>query len=88
MHQSQDTLSVRISRIQRAIENLHFRLGTLTPSQNAETLYAKTNLYVLKRSLRALNLERAQRGRPRGEPHPEPTLQWLNHSDEDFRPSL
>jgi hypothetical protein len=63
MHRSQDTLSVRISRIQRAIDKLHVRLRTLPSSQNDESLYAKTNLYVLKRSLRALDLERHRRGR-------------------------
>lgn len=90
MPQSQDTLTVRISRIQRTIETFHFRLRNLRPAQTAETLYAKTNLSVLKRSLRALDLERPYGARPREEPVLEPTPQRFIHrrtSDEEMHPS-
>jgi hypothetical protein len=61
MPRSQDAVRVRISRIQRTIERLHFRLRNLSPAQTAEIRYAKTSLSVLRRSLRALDLERCGR---------------------------
>lgn len=67
MPKSQDAIRLRISRIQHVIERLHFRLRNLSPAQTGEIRYAKTSLSVLKRSLRALDLERDRCGRPQRE---------------------
>ena len=52
-----NTLHNRIALVERSIELLHHRLHSLSPSNTADALYARTHLSVLKRSLKLLRSE-------------------------------
>ena len=57
----QSAVCLRIARLERNIEFLHHRLHNFTSSQTADALYARTRLYVLKRSLEVLRTDRTRK---------------------------